>query len=126
MKEAPKVGTRVAHVQTSELGTVVGRAIAARSAGNALMVRVRWDNPLARAEGSPTFVSQLRAIDNDDTTTDPAERIAAILLETVGRNEDRGNRPAFEVRDDARRVMDRALDVWYRTQPRNDERGTSV
>jgi hypothetical protein len=54
-----EIGDRVVHRQSGVTGTVVGRARPARSAGNALMQRVKWDTTFARPEGSATFVRYL-------------------------------------------------------------------
>lgn len=61
------VGTIVEHVDSGQTGTIVGRAIAQRSAGGALMQRVKWDHGFKQSdEGAPTFVSRLREHVVDD------------------------------------------------------------
>jgi hypothetical protein len=58
-KESFKIGDRVKHVRSGSPGTVVGGPRAARTAGGAIMVRVRWDNAMARKEGSQIFARLL-------------------------------------------------------------------
>jgi hypothetical protein len=54
-----KIGARVRDRRSGAVGTIVGPARPARSAGGALMQRVRWDHPFARDEGSAAFVRRL-------------------------------------------------------------------
>jgi hypothetical protein len=53
-----QAGVRVRHVESGRTGTIVGRVHQARTAGNALMVRVRWDGPFKRSEGN-TFLRRI-------------------------------------------------------------------
>lgn len=58
-----KPGDKVRGIASGLTGTVAGHPIPARTAGDALLVRVIWDHRFARKEGSMTFVKRLERIE---------------------------------------------------------------
>jgi hypothetical protein len=83
------IGTRVEYVHegesTGRFGTVVGEAIPARSAGGALMQRVKWDGPYARDEGSSEFVRRLvKVAGSSDSLPMPSVRMHSGRYQVLG------------------------------------------